>query len=162
MAGPVSLITQGFKLREHPGMVAEPYLEGIAGGTIPNGAVIKNSGGTLVVAANGDAAEVVGVSRGAFTVGQNVSYTPFWQQLIWEATLDGGTTTGGVNNTLAVATHKWNAYGLGLDSGSGKYFVNFDDTSNIQFLIIGFVDPVGTLRGRVLVAGITSKNIWGI
>lgn len=159
MAGPVSQIALGFKLREHPGLVSEPYLEGIAGGTIPNNAVIKNSAGTLVVAANGDGAEVVGVSRGAFTIGQNVSYTPFWQQLIWEATLDGGTTTG---TTLAVATHKWNAYGLGLDAGNSKYFVNFDDTTNIQFVIIGFVDPVGTVRGRVLVAGITSKNIWGI
>lgn len=138
MAAPSSEITQAFRLVRHVAAVSPPVLEGVAGGTIAAGHIVANSGGTVIKAVGATSpAEILGIAINAATSGQKVQYVMAIPGVILEAILSGSTTA---NTAYATATHMFAQFGLDVDGGNTRQYVDYDDTTNSVFVVVG-VDP---------------------
>lgn len=158
MAGPSSQITKGFTLHKHF-YGATPILSAEANATMANGDIVEEASGLLTLADHDDIATLVGVLQSAATAGAVVPYIPAWPGIIFEATLDGDTNTG-----IALAKAQlFQQYGLGIDAGNGKPYVNQEDTTNTVLTVVGFAPDatVGSTYQRVLVVFMSNKTVWG-
>ena len=159
MAGPSSEITKGLEVRQHF-YTSLPILTGIAGATIAVGDVLEeDTAGLLALADTDDVVTVVGVAMSAGTAAAAtvINYVPAWSGIIWEATLDHSSTTGHV----LVVANRLQQFGLGIDSGNSKPYVAVDEVTATLFNIVNFVDPLATVRARVLVTFLQNKTVWG-
>jgi hypothetical protein len=161
MAAPNSEIAKGITLRRHF-YSSVPILTGKANATIAVGDILEDASGLLTLADHDDAASLVGVAKSAAVAGEWVNYIPLWTGLIWEMTLDEDTTTG----TVLADTHRLQAYGLGIDAGNLKPYVNTSETTTIALVVVDFgaqigLGAVGDTYARVEVSFLPNKTIWG-
>lgn len=157
-------IASGFEIWQHQQSASIPVLAGKAGATaITVGMPLIVSSGLLVPAAgtNADDTEVVGLAQSASTVsGTMVRYVPFWNGIVFVARV-GSIANEDATPTTPADANRFESYGLGVDAGNGRYFVDLDNTTDALFCIIDIVD-VGAVRGRVLVVPNSATMVWGV
>lgn len=110
------------------------------------GELLVNSSGTLVVATADPTAEtIVGLSVAPATGTTNADclYIPIWPHTV----LRGQIQNAAGDATLAIATHMYAEFGLNVTSN--VWWIDTDETTHKDVLIINFVDAVGTLNGFV-------------
>lgn len=156
MAAPSSQILKGFLLNKHF-YGSMPMLSAICGATIAVGDVLEETSGLLALADHDDAVTIVGVAKSAGVSGDRINYIPAWNGVIFEATLDEDTNTG----TLLAAAQKFQQYGLGIDAGNGKPYINSQETTAVALTVVDFIDAIGASYGRVLVTFMQNKTVWG-
>lgn len=148
MAARVRALATGSKL----GLYSTPSIvqgEG-ASQTFKKGAVLVNgSAGNvgMVVEAGADPSGILGVAE---EDGKNLAvgvgscrFVPAIPNQVFEMTIDDGTGTYAL-----VAGDKNKQYGIAKD-GSGIWYIDQTDTTNLRVTIIGFKDAVGTQAARV-------------
>jgi hypothetical protein len=157
MGAPSSTILKGFELVQHF-YGSMPILSGKAGATIAVGDVLEDASGLLTLADHDDTTTIVGVAKSAASSGGTVSYIPCWTGCIFAMTLDGDTNTG----VVLADTQRLQQYGLGIDAGNGKPYINTDETTSITITVVDFIDAVGTAFGRVKGVFLPNKTVWGV
>ena len=164
MGAPSSQILKGFELVQHF-YTSVPILSGKANATIAVGDVLEDASGLLTLADHDDIRTLVGVAKSAAVAGGTVNYIPCWTGCIFAMTLDGDTNTG----VVLADTHRLQQYGLGIDAGNGKPYINSDETTNtgvpasdvVAITVVDFIDAVGTAYGRVKGVFLQSRTVWG-
>lgn len=161
MAGPAGEIKHNPKVDSHSGI--RP-LTGTAGAAISSGALLKDNGSGLLIHATAAGDELVGIAAcGASASGDKVSFYPWFPGLILEVYANDGTNVGA---TAPATTDTWTKFGFGVDSSTGKFFLNLVDTTEKQLVIVGLIDASGTTNGRVLASPIfnpaNSGSAWAL
>lgn len=159
MAAPSSQILRGFELIRHF-YTSVPILSGKANATIAVGDVLEEASGLLTLADHDDAATIVGVAKSAAVAGGTVNYIPAWTGCIFACTLDTDLNTAAGNGVLA-ESQLFQQYGLGIDAGNGKPYVNAEETTAVALTVIKLIDAVGATYGRVEAVFMQNKTVWG-
>jgi hypothetical protein len=156
-----NLIPQGFKAVKHMFSPSIPILSGKAGGTLSPGLPLRTTNGLLVLGAQGDSTTLVGLAASAGVLNGTINYIPFLPGIIFEATIDNGTTTG---TTPLADTMRFEAFGLGVDTGNFRPFINVADVTNALFMVLDFAPGavLGAQYQRVYVTPSTASMIWNL
>jgi hypothetical protein len=109
--------------------------------------LIASSGYAAVAAADPSAGTLIGLAlndghnttAGAYKVG----FVPLLPGLIFEGQLQNAAGTA----TIAQATHMFAEFGINVTSN--KWWVDTDETTHKDVIIVGFKDAIGTLNGVV-------------
>jgi hypothetical protein len=142
-------LTQSFAIAPLNGLVSVPIWHGYEGaGTQAwhEGEVLVASSGTLVVGTADPTAEtIVGLSleHAAGTTSADVAYIPALPNLIFEGCLQNAAGTA----TIALATHMYAEFGINVTSK--VWWIDTDETTHKDVVIVGFKDAIGTLNGVV-------------
>jgi len=133
-----------------PGMSSVPVsthvgIEG-ASQSYKAGAPLIRSSGKLVTAGNAAVADIVGFAEKNATgvTDAAVPFIPAVPGISFEATLENQST----GDYVLARADMFVDYGLRVTSG-GLWYLNKNDTSTVAAVIIDFVDPLGTIQGRV-------------
>lgn len=156
MAGPSSQILKGFTVAKHY-YTSIPMMRIRAGVTIAVGDVLEEASGLAALADTDDTATIIGVAASAGASGGYVNIIPAWNGIIFEATLDGDTNTG----IVLAETQLFQQYGLGIDAGNSKPYINQEETTNSILTVVSLVDAVGATYGRVHCSFMQNKTVWG-
>lgn len=128
------------------GMNATPSIEApeAASETFVKGALLIPASG-YIGEAGADPTTVLGVAledgHNGSAGDYNIGYCPALPGQIFEGII-------GLASDIA-QTDLFTKYGVALDAGSGVWYVDTAETSNVVVCIVGFKDPVGTTNGRV-------------
>lgn len=143
-------ITKGFTPpKKHYGHVSPPVMQATAGGTIRVGDVLIDSAGTAIKATADATTLILGVAASAATSGNPVNFYAALPGVVFEATLEDETN----ESHALTATDLWGRYAVQVDPGGSLYhYVDENDATNYSVTVVGFVDAVTTVRGRVLVS----------
>lgn len=142
-------LTQGFQLGPMAGYASSPLLNILEGAsqTFHEGEVLVASSGYAVVGgADPTAGTIIGLATchgSNTTAGTNIPVVPALPGLIFEGCIQNAAATA----TLAVATHMYAEFGLNVTSN--VWWIDTDETSHKDVIIVGFKDAVGTLNGVV-------------
>jgi hypothetical protein len=123
-----------------------------------SGAPLIASSGKLAEAATDPIAAILGFANAdaSGVTNQGASFIPAGPGLEFEATLENSST-----GDLALAlTHMYVKYGLKRITASKLWYVDQNDTSGVAVIVTGFVDPVGTIQGRVRVRLLNSAMAY--
>lgn len=133
-----------------------PMLEGLEGATqsYKMGAILINSSGKLVTgAADPTAATIAGLAV-ANATGTTDTRTPYVPLFPWGVPvvicLDDDSSTNAALTRATAQTDIGTDVALKIDAATGNWYLDPGDTSGATFRILAFVDPVGTIAGRVL------------
>lgn len=163
MAAPSSQILKGITLSQH-WYGSMPTKSGKAGATIAVNDVlaIVDATGLLGLAAHDATSLVVGVAKSIAVSGGTVNYIPAWSGCIFEITKDTDVNTGLVNGLVA-DTDRLQQYGLGIDAGNGKPYLNGDEETATILTVVDIVQDavLGAAYQRVLVQFMQNKTVWG-
>lgn len=111
------------------------------------GAPLIRSSGKLAEAADDPTAAIVGFACAPATgvTDTPVSYIPAWPGIEFEATLED---QSGGDHALTQAS-MFVAYSVRQRTSNGAWYLDFNDTTNLGAIVVGLVDPIGTVQGRV-------------
>lgn len=143
-----------------PGMTSVPIrTNGVeaAGQDWIAGSPLIRSSGKLAEGAEDLTANVIGFasSDASGTTDHAVSYIPAVPGIEFEATLENGSTG---DHALA-QTDMDVAYGLAV-TAAGLWYIDQAETSNIACVVVAFVDPIGTVQGRVRARLLDTVSIY--
>lgn len=142
-------LTQSFRLGAMAGFTSCPLIEAYEGTsqTFKDGDLLVASSGLAVVGgADPTAGTIIGLATcdgSNTTAGTPIQVVPALPGLIFE----GQIQNGAANATLAIATHMFAEFGINVTSS--KWWIDTDETTHKDVIIVGFKDPVGTLNGVV-------------
>lgn len=110
------------------------------------GAPLIRSSGKLAIGTEDMTSGVVGFacSNATGVTSAAVAYVPAVPGIEFEATLEDGTSG---DHALA-QTDMFVAYGIAVTT-AGLWYVDFAETSNVAVVVTEFVDPIGTVQGRI-------------
>ena len=141
-------LTQGFAIAPLNGLVSVPIWHGYeaASQSFHEGELLINSSGALAVAGADPTAEtLVGMALGhaTGTTSADVAYIPLLPTLIFEGCLQNAAGTA----TIALATHMYAEFGINVTSN--VWWIDTDETTHKDVVIVGFKDAIGTVNGVV-------------
>lgn len=153
-------VSNSLRVAYYNGLKSEPVHHGIEGATqsFKKGAPLVYSSGKLVEATDAaDQAAMAGMAAhtASGTTDTAVKYVPFIPGVIFEVTL----MTGSEADFTLVQTNIGLAYAI-AKAASGAWFLDNADTTNPEFRVVGFKDPVGTVNGRVYCVPLAAETIW--
>lgn len=153
-------VGNSLRVARYNGLSFEPVHSGIeaATQTWKKGAPLVYASGKLTEAT--DAADQAAMAGMAAHVASGVTdtavkYVPFIPGVVFEVTL----MTGAEADFTLVQTNIGLAYGI-AKAVSGAWFLDNADTTNPEFRVVGFKDPVGTVNGRVYAVPLAAETIW--
>lgn len=161
MAGPAGEVTRNPRIDSHTG--SRP-LKGTAGAAISSGALLKDNGSGLLIHATAAGDMLVGIAAsGATASGDAVSFYPWHPGIVLEINANDGTNVGA---TTPAVTDTWTHFGFGIDSVTGKFFLNLVDTTEKTMVIVGLIDAAATVNGKVLASPIfnpaNAGSVWAL
>ncbi len=142
-------LTQSFALGAMAGFTSYPLIE------VPEGASQTFKAGDLLVASSGlavvggadpTAGTIIGLATcdgHNTTAGTLIQVIPALPGLIFEGQIQNAAATA----TLVYATHMFAEFGINVTSN--KWWIDTDETTHKDTIIVGFKDVVGTLNGAV-------------
>lgn len=118
-----------------------------AGQSWQEGAPLIRSSGSLAEASDDPTADIVGFAQKAATgtTGAAVSYIPAWHGIEFEATLEDQSN----GDHALVQANLFVAFAIRQRTSNGAWYLDENDTTNDGAIVVGFVDPIGTVQGRV-------------
>jgi hypothetical protein len=141
-------LTQSFAVAPLNGLVSVPVWHGYeaSGQSFKAGEPLIMSTGALAVAGADPTAEtLVGLSLAPATgtTSTDVAYIPLLFDMVFEGCLQNAAGTA----TIALATHMYAEFGINVTSN--VWWIDTDETTHKDVVIVGFKDAIGTLNGVV-------------
>ncbi|MFA5234442.1 MAG: hypothetical protein WC390_08600 [Sulfurimonas sp.] len=142
-------LTQSFVLGPMAGFASYPLI------TVPEGASQTFKAGDLLVASSGlavvggadpTAGTIIGIATcdgSNTTAGTLIEVIPALPGLIFSGQIQNAAATA----TLVYATHMFAEFGINVTSN--KWWIDTDETTHKDVIIVSFQDAVGTLNGIV-------------
>ncbi len=154
-------IDVGFAVKRYLFGSHMPVISCVAGAAIREGDLVINSSGRVIKATDDAKLEFVGLAtEAASAAGDVLSVVPAIPGVVFEATLEDDGTAG---HTLAASeADVFIQYAVKVDpAGSALHFIDQNDTSDISVVILAYVDPAATVRGRVECMFLASTTVFG-
>lgn len=159
----VTVCKQSIQVSRYLGLGDLPVLTGIeaASQTFKKGAPLKDSSGKVAILGVDDVTGVLGIAQHDATevADSEVKFVPPLPGVVFCAELNHTT-----NGTATIAqTDMYAKYGLSLASTDKRWYVDKEETaagSDEVVQIVGFLDPVGTVKGRVEFVFLASSVAW--
>jgi hypothetical protein len=131
-----------------------------------SGAPLVNLGGALIQATSTESAAYAGLIGIAYgnasgVSGTDVPYCPLNPDTIsFEITVDGAPSGGNAPGTGSLAANGlFGQYGIVQDAASKNWYMDYTNTTYKAVTVVDFIDPPGTVNGRVRVRFLHSVTL---
>ena len=141
-------LTRSFSIAPLMGLISVPIMHGYEAASQSYKAgepLIASSGALAVAAADPTDDTLVGLALAdaTGTTSADVAYIPFLHGMVFEGQIQNAAATA----TIALATHMYAEFGLNVTSN--VWWIDTDETTHKDVVIVGFKDAIGTLNGVV-------------
>lgn len=160
----VTVCKQSIQVSRYLGLGDLPVLTGIeaASQAFKKGAPLKDSSGKLAILGADDVTGLLGIAQHDATgvTNDEVKFVPPLPGVVFCAELNHTT-----NGTATIEqTDMYAKYGLSMASTDKRWYVDKEETASGTtdeiLQIVGFLDPVGTVKGRVEFIFLANSVAW--